>query len=90
MYVSARIVSSGGAARFASHPVGERATRGAYGARSGMTGPAWMRRSDMPVPAPLAETDATMPEMLDVRHDFRYIFSAFPGKKTGDRAGTQR
>ena len=61
-----------------------------YEARPGITGLAQVRGIDMPVPVRLAETDANMPETLDVRHDFRYIFSAFPGKKTGDRAGTQR
>ena len=63
----------------------ERAVRGVYDARPGITGLAQIRGIDMSTPRLLAETDARMLEILDLRHYFRYIVLTVIGKGAGDR-----
>jgi lipopolysaccharide/colanic/teichoic acid biosynthesis glycosyltransferase len=64
----------------------ERAKRGVYEARPGITGLAQTRGVDMSTPALLAETDAAMLASLRLSDYFRYIFLTLAGQGQGDRA----
>lgn len=64
----------------------ERAQRGVYEARPGITGLAQIKGIDMSVPALLAETDAVMLGNLRLSDYFRYIFLTVAGLGRGDRA----
>jgi len=63
----------------------ERASRGVYDVRPGITGLAQVSEIDMSTPRLLAETDARMVETLNLRLYFRYIFQTMLGKGSGDR-----
>lgn len=63
----------------------ERAARGVYNARPGITGLAQVNEIDMSTPKLLAETDAKMLESLTVADYFHYIFQTVAGKGSGDR-----
>jgi lipopolysaccharide/colanic/teichoic acid biosynthesis glycosyltransferase len=64
----------------------ERAQRGVYNVRPGITGLAQIRGIDMSVPALLAEVDAKMLAALTLPAYFRYIFLTIGGKGRGDHA----
>ncbi|MCL2876476.1 MAG: sugar transferase [Betaproteobacteria bacterium] len=64
----------------------ERAQRGVFEARPGITGLAQTRGIDMSVPVLLAETDAAMLASLRLSDYFRYIFLTVAGQGRGDRA----
>jgi len=66
--------------------VRERAQRGVYEARPGITGLAQTKGIDMSTPVLLAETDAAMLANLRLSDYFRYIFLTITGKGQGDRA----
>lgn len=63
----------------------ERAKRGVYSIRPGITGLAQISKIDMSTPQLLAETDAKMIDHLNVLHYFKYIFLTVFGKGFGDR-----
>lgn len=63
----------------------ERANRGVFDARPGVTGLAQVNGIDMSTPALLAETDARMLASLDVAAYLRYIAMTVVGKGAGDR-----
>lgn len=63
----------------------ERARRGVYAVRPGITGLAQVSEIDMSTPALLAETDQKMIQSLNLAHYFRYIFMTVVGKGSGDR-----
>lgn len=63
----------------------ERAKRGVYEARPGITGLAQVSEIDMSTPALLAETDQKMLESLTLVAYFKYIFMTVAGKGAGDR-----
>ncbi len=63
----------------------ERAARGVFKARPGITGLAQVNEIDMSTPKLLAETDAKMLESLTVRNYFSYIIQTVAGKGAGDR-----
>lgn len=63
----------------------ERAARGVFNARPGITGLAQVNQIDMSTPTLLAETDAKMLSSLSVANYFRYIFQTVAGKGSGDR-----
>ena len=63
----------------------ERAARGVYNARPGITGLAQVNEIDMSTPKLLAQTDAKMLESLTIVDYFRYIFHTVAGKGSGDR-----
>lgn len=63
----------------------ERAARGVFDARPGITGLAQLNEIDMSTPTLLAETDAKMLASLTVADYFRYIFQTVAGKGAGDR-----
>jgi lipopolysaccharide/colanic/teichoic acid biosynthesis glycosyltransferase len=63
----------------------ERAKRGVFEARPGITGLAQTRGIDMSAPALLAETDAAMLVSLRLSDYFRYIFLTIAGQGQGDR-----
>lgn len=65
--------------------VAERAARGVFNARPGITGLAQVNEIDMSTPLLLAETDARMLQSLTVADYFRYILQTISGKGTGDR-----
>lgn len=65
--------------------IAERAARGVFNARPGITGLAQVNEIDMSTPALLAETDAKMLSSLTVTDYFRYIFQTVVGKGAGDR-----
>jgi lipopolysaccharide/colanic/teichoic acid biosynthesis glycosyltransferase len=66
----------------------ERAARGAFESRPGITGLAQVKGIDMSTPALLAETDATMLDGLSLRDYFRYIFLTVAGRGRGDRVSS--
>lgn len=68
----------------------ERARRGVYNARPGITGLAQVRGIDMSAPALLAETDAAMLATLNLQNYFYYIILTILGRGGGDRVRTQR
>ena len=63
----------------------ERAKRGVYAVRPGITGLAQVSEIDMSTPVLLAETDQKMIQSLTVGDYFKYIFMTVAGKGAGDR-----
>ena len=63
----------------------ERAKRGVFDVRPGITGLAQVNEIDMSTPALLAETDQKMIQSLTVTNYFKYIFMTVAGKGLGDR-----
>ncbi|MEY3965058.1 MAG: hypothetical protein RL263_227, partial [Bacteroidota bacterium] len=63
----------------------ERARRGVYSIRPGITGLAQIKKIDMSTPQRLAETDAKMIDHLNLWYYFKYIFLTVFGKGLGDR-----
>ncbi len=63
----------------------ERARRGVYAVRPGITGLAQVNEVDMSTPVLLAETDQKMIQELSLRDYFKYIFMTVAGKGAGDR-----
>lgn len=63
----------------------ERAKRGVFEVRPGITGLAQVSEIDMSTPVLLAETDQKMIQSLTVRHYFKYILMTVSGKGAGDR-----
>ena len=63
----------------------ERAKRGVFDVRPGITGLAQVSEIDMSTPALLAETDQKMIENLKLADYFKYIFMTVAGKGSGDR-----
>lgn len=63
----------------------ERAKRGVFDVRPGITGLAQVNEIDMSTPALLAETDQKMIQSLTVVDYFKYIFMTVAGKGAGDR-----
>ena len=71
----------------------ERAERGVFDVRPGITGLAQVMGIDMSTPRLLAETDAQMIKTLSVSNYFKYILLTVLGKGAGDRVkgnGVQR
>lgn len=65
--------------------IAERAKRGVYDARPGITGIAQVNDIDMSVPKLLAETDARMLSDMRISLYFKLIFQTLLGKGSGDR-----
>lgn len=65
--------------------IAERAARGVFNARPGITGLSQINKIDMSTPVLLAETDAKMLSSLTVTDYFRYILQTVVGKGAGDR-----
>jgi O-antigen biosynthesis protein WbqP len=63
----------------------ERAKRGVFDVRPGITGLAQVSEIDMSTPALLAETDQRMIASLTLVDYFKYIFMTVAGKGAGDR-----
>jgi len=63
----------------------ERAKRGVFDVRPGITGLAQVSEIDMSTPALLAETDQKMISSLTLVDYFKYIFMTVAGKGGGDR-----
>lgn len=63
----------------------ERARRGVYAVRPGITGLAQVNEVDMSTPVLLAETDQKMIQELSLSDYFKYIFMTVAGKGAGDR-----
>ncbi|MFI8463650.1 sugar transferase [Stutzerimonas stutzeri] len=63
----------------------ERARRGVFEVRPGITGLAQVNEIDMSTPALLAETDQKMIQSLTMAAYFKYIFMTAAGKGAGDR-----
>lgn len=63
----------------------ERAKRGVFDVRPGITGLAQVSEIDMSTPALLAETDQKMIDSLTLADYFKYIFMTVAGKGAGDR-----
>ncbi|WP_434458549.1 sugar transferase [Stutzerimonas urumqiensis] len=63
----------------------ERAKRGVFDVRPGITGLAQVSEIDMSTPTLLAETDQKMIQSLTLAGYFRYIFLTVAGKGAGDR-----
>lgn len=65
--------------------IAERALRGVFAARPGITGLAQIKGIDMSTPSLLAETDACMLKDLGLASYFIYIFKTVMGAGRGDR-----
>lgn len=65
--------------------INERAVRGVFDVRPGITGLAQTQGIDMSTPRLLAETDARMLEDLNLKSYFKYIFQTLTGSGRGDR-----
>lgn len=65
--------------------IAERARRGVFNHRPGITGLAQVQGIDMSTPILLAQTDARMLEELTVKAYFRYILLTVAGRGSGDR-----
>jgi O-antigen biosynthesis protein WbqP len=65
--------------------IAERAARGVFDARPGITGLAQVQGIDMSTPELLTRTDAEMLASLGLRNYFRYIFLTVLGKGAGDQ-----
>ncbi|MCQ4294876.1 sugar transferase [Pseudomonas stutzeri] len=63
----------------------ERAKRGVFAVRPGITGLAQVSEIDMSTPALLAETDERMIQSFSLAHYFKYILMTATGKGAGDR-----
>ena len=63
----------------------ERANRGVFDVRPGITGLAQVSNIDMSTPQLLAETDQRMIRELTLVHYFKYILMTMLGKGAGDR-----
>lgn len=63
----------------------ERASRGVFNVRPGITGLAQVSNIDMSTPQLLAETDQRMIREMTLAHYFKYIFMTVLGKGAGDR-----
>ncbi|MBE7373013.1 sugar transferase [Pseudomonas lopnurensis] len=63
----------------------ERAKRGVFDVRPGITGLAQVNEIDMSTPALLAETDQKMIQSLTLVDYFKYILMTVAGKGAGDR-----
>lgn len=68
-----------------SELIAERAARDIFAVRPGITGLAQIQGVDMSDPERLAELDARMLRLLDVRHYFRFLFLTAVGRGRGDR-----
>ena len=66
----------------------ERAKRGVFDIRPGITGLAQVNEIDMSTPALLAETDQKMIQSLTAVDYFKYIFMTVAGKGAGDRVNS--
>lgn len=66
----------------------ERARRGVFEVRPGITGLAQTKGIDMSTPGLLAETDAIMLDRFSLRDYFRYIFLTVAGRGQGDRVSS--
>jgi lipopolysaccharide/colanic/teichoic acid biosynthesis glycosyltransferase len=64
--------------------IGERASRGVFDSRPGITGLAQVNKIDMSTPKLLAETDAQMLKELTLYAYIKYIFMTVGGKGSGD------
>jgi O-antigen biosynthesis protein WbqP len=64
--------------------ISERASRGVFSARPGITGMAQVNNIDMSTPKLLAETDARMLKELTMSAYFKYILMTVGGKGSGD------
>ena len=69
--------------------IAERAARGVFDARPGITGLAQIQGIDMSTPELLAKTDADMLRQMSLFNYFRYIFLTILGKGAGDRVRTK-
>lgn len=69
--------------------ISERASRGVFDARPGITGLAQINGIDMSTPQLLAETDALMLKNLRMAAYFRYIAKTVTGSGSGDRIRAQ-
>ncbi|MDB4021002.1 sugar transferase [Litorivicinus sp.] len=65
--------------------IAQRVERGVFNVRPGITGLAQINSIDMSTPELLAETDAKMIRMLNLKNYLRYIFLTALGKGSGDR-----
>jgi lipopolysaccharide/colanic/teichoic acid biosynthesis glycosyltransferase len=65
--------------------IAERAKRGVFDVRPGITGLAQVNGIDMSVPELLAETDQKMLDEMSVANYFKYLFMTALGKGSGDR-----
>lgn len=65
--------------------IAERASRGVFNARPGITGLAQVMGIDMSTPQLLAETDARMIQTLGVVAYFSYLLKTVTGSGSGDR-----
>jgi lipopolysaccharide/colanic/teichoic acid biosynthesis glycosyltransferase len=65
--------------------ISERAARGVFNVRPGITGLAQLRRIDMSTPKLLARIDAEMIDSLTIFRYFLYIFWTVLGKGSGDQ-----
>lgn len=68
----------------------ERARRGVFDVRPGITGLAQVSEIDMSTPVLLAETDQKMIQNLTLVDYFKFIFMTVAGKGAGDRVVTKR
>ena len=67
----------------------ERAARGVFSARPGITGLAQIQGIDMSTPELLAKIDAKMVMHMSLSNYFKYIFLTVLGKGGGDRVRTK-
>lgn len=65
--------------------IAERAARGVFAARPGITGLAQIKGIDMSAPRRLAETDAEMLANMNLSAYFGYLFRTLAGSGKGDR-----
>ena len=65
--------------------IAERAARGVFDVRPGITGLAQIKGIDMSTPELLAKTDAEMVSTMSVGNYFKYILLTIAGKGQGDR-----
>ena len=65
--------------------IAERALRGVFNVRPGITGLAQIKGIDMSTPELLSVTDARLIESLSVSIYFKYIFLTLTGSGSGDR-----
>jgi len=68
-----------------SELIAERAVRGVFEVRPGITGLAQIQGIDMSIPKRLAETDAEMLREMNLSAYFKYIFLTLCGAGRGDR-----